>query len=164
MPVSVSEPAAVEFRPTPADDPLVLTLLDEYYAELDRRFSNGFDADLTSQADIAGTTPPNGVFVVVWLDGDPVGIGALRSEAPGVGEIKRMYLRDAARGHGLGRRLVRELEARAREFGMERVCLDSNEALTNAIAMYRELGYTDIERYNHHPYAHVWLGRSLTGE
>ena len=161
MPVSVSEPAAVEFRPTPADDPLVLTLLDEYYAELDRRFSNGFDADLTSQADIAGTTPPNGVFLVVWLDGDPVGIGALRSEAPGVGEIKRMWIAPSHRGRGLAKQLLAELESAISAMGHGTVRLDTNATLTPAITMYESSGYRSIERYNDNPDAERWFEKRL---
>lgn len=152
----------VRFVPTPADDPTVVEMLAEYYAELDRRFEFGFDAQLTPQADVDETTPPRGVFLVVTVDGQPAGIGALRTERPGVGEIKRMYLRDTCRGRGIGRALVAELEAYALTFAMTETWLDSNRALDNAIAMYRSLGYTDIERYNHHPYGHVWLGRTLS--
>lgn len=161
MTESVVVPRFIDFRPTPGDAPAVVELLAEYYTELDRRFDGGFDAELTSQADVDETTPPQGVFLVVYVDGVAAGIGALRTQAPGVGEIKRMYLRSTTRGLGLGRRLVAELEAHARAYAMTSVCLDSNRALGNAIEMYRDLGYTDIERYNFHPYGDVWLGRSL---
>ncbi len=150
------------FVPTPADDPAVIEMLGEYYHELDRRFEFGFDAHLTPQADVDETTPPRGVFLVVMVNSQPAGIGALRTERPGIGEIKRMYLRDICRGRGIGRALVAELETYALKFGMTETWLDSNRALGNAIAMYRSLGYTDIERYNHHPYGDVWLGRTLT--
>ncbi|MCP3935513.1 MAG: GNAT family N-acetyltransferase [Actinomycetia bacterium] len=149
-----------------ADDPEVERCLSLYYEELDRRFDTGFDVELTPQADIEETTPPRGVFLTVQhrSDGDTdpaLGIGALRLEQPGVAEMKRMWVSPEARGMGAGRLLVESLEAAAVEFGYREVWLDSNSTLTEAISLYRSMGYTDIARYNTHPFAHVWLGKTL---
>ena len=54
------------------------------------------------------------------------------------------------------------LEGEARRTGRSRVVLDTNEALTEAIAMYRASGYVAIERYNENPYAHHWFAKALT--
>ena len=78
-----------------------------------------------------------------------------------IGEIKRMWIHPDWRGLGLGRRLLARLEAVAGELGRTRIVLDTNEALTEAIAMYRRAGYHSIERYSDNPYAHHWFAKDL---
>lgn len=156
----------LEVRARRADDPEVLRCLLAYYAELDERFDTGFDAEQTPQADVEATTPPNGIFYTLQWQGDPedataLGIGALRPEAPGVAEIKRMWVAPEARGLGGGKLILNELEQAARRFGYREVWLDSNGTLVEAIALYRSMGYSDVPRYNTHPFAQVWLGKVL---
>ena len=73
-----------------------------------------------------------------------------------------MWVRDDWRGAGLGARMLRRLEDDAREAGYAVVRLDSNSALTEAIAMYERAGYRSIERYNDNPYARRWFEKDLT--
>jgi ribosomal protein S18 acetylase RimI-like enzyme len=72
-----------------------------------------------------------------------------------------MWVADSARGLGIGRRLLGELERRAAEHGGTVVRLDTNKALTEAIAMYRSAGYREIEAFNAEPYAHHWFEKRL---
>ena len=65
------------------------------------------------------------------------------------------------RGLGLGRRLVAELERRAAEAGATTVRLDTNGALTEAIALYRSSGYEEVEPFNDEVYAHHWFAKPL---
>lgn len=132
----------IERRPHGAPD--VRAAEAAYIAEVGRRFGRPFDP--SNQRAIA----PAVWFVV--LDGHrPVGCGALRQIAPGVGEIKRMWLHPDARALGLGSRLLAALESAARAAGDHEVRLDTNERLTEAIALYAHAGYRRVRRYNDNP-------------
>ncbi|MCW2800995.1 MAG: hypothetical protein JWQ70_2467 [Aeromicrobium sp.] len=130
-----------------------------YLRELDATFSEGFDAGEAAHdhADLSGT----GRFIVAASDGVAVGCGGLRRVDAETAEIKRMWVDREWRGLGLAGRLLRRLEDEALDLGHQRVWLDTNRALTPAIAMYRAAGYTDIARYNDNPYADFWFEKSL---
>ncbi len=136
--------------------------LAQYFAELASRFPTGFDTDQAGAAADAGELrPPHGAFIVVTSDGATVGCGALKRIDDTTAEIKRMWIHPDWRGLGLGRRLLVELEDVARRIGRRRVVLDTNETLTEAIAMYERAGYRAVERYNDNPYAQRWFAKTL---
>ena len=68
-----------------------------------------------------------------------------------VAEIKRMFLREAARGQGLGRVLLQQLLNAAEQFGYREVKLDTLARLTNAVQLYRSFGFEEIRPYNENP-------------
>jgi ribosomal protein S18 acetylase RimI-like enzyme len=76
--------------------------------------------------------------------------------------MKRLWVAPESRGLGLAHRLVAAAEQHARAMGAAVIRLDTNRALTEAVALYRGLGYTEIPRYNAEPYAHHWFERRLT--
>jgi GNAT superfamily N-acetyltransferase len=117
-----------------------------YFAEIGRRF--GYVATGESEKDAKLLVPPHGAFIMAIGDGEPVACGGVQSIGEGVGEIKRMWVRDDWRGAGLGSRLLRHLEDVARSLGHRIVRLDTNTALKEAIAMYERAGYGLIARYN----------------
>lgn len=135
--------------------------VEQYFAELARRFPDGFDAGDQGTADAATLRPPGGAFVVAISGGVPVACGGVRTLAAGIGEIKRMWVDPARRGAGLGSRLLRHLESVSAGLGHRVVRLDTNDSLTEAIAMYRSRGYRTIERYNDNPYARCWFEKDL---
>jgi putative acetyltransferase len=101
-------------------------------------------------------TPPRGRLLIAALDGQPIGCVALRpldNLGPAVCELKRMYVRPAARGHGIGRLLAERLLTDARTLGYTLMKLDSDTdaRFAAAIALYRTLGFTECERYNADP-------------
>ena len=132
-----------------------------YFAELDDRFPSGFDPGDAASADAAALSPPAGVFLLVRSDGQAVGCGGLQRHGHDTGEVKRMWIHPAWRGLGLARRLLAELEDRARRVGYERVVLDTNATLQEAMALYESSGYEPIERYNDNPYAQRWYAKHL---
>ena len=87
--------------------------------------------------------------------------GGLHTIAPGVGELKRMWVHDDWRGAGLGTRLLRHLEGQSRALGHTIVRLDTNKALTEAIAMYERAGYRQTGRYNDNPWATHFFEKPL---
>ena len=72
-----------------------------------------------------------------------------------------MWIAPAARGLTLGRRLLQELERHAREAGVIVLRLETNRALTEAIALYRRSGYVEVDAFNDEPYAHHWFEKRL---
>jgi DNA-binding MarR family transcriptional regulator/GNAT superfamily N-acetyltransferase len=135
--------------------------LGEYFAELGRRFDAGFDPALACAATLADFRPPTGTFLVATLRAEPVGCGALRFMGAGVAEIKRMWVAESARGLGLGRRLLGELESLAAAGGAHTVRLETNRNLAEAISLYRSSGYEEVEPFNDEPYAHHWFAKQL---
>jgi len=130
----------------------VKTLFREYAQSLnfDLCFQD-FDQEM---ADFPGkyAATAGGALLLAELDGAPVGAVGLRDLGDGVCEMKRLYLRPAARGTGLGSRLVDELIAQARALGYRAMRLDTVPGHHDrAIALYRQLGFRDIEAYCHNP-------------
>ncbi len=138
--------------------------LEAYYAELDRRFEGGFDPAASLPASSSDLVPPAGAFLVAEVDGRPVGCGAVKAVAPGVGSIKRMWVAEDVRGLGVGRRLLAALEAEARVLGLATVRLETNRALREAIALYAAAGYREVEPFNEDPYADHWFEKELHGQ
>ena len=135
--------------------------LGEYYAELGRRFDDGFDHAVSLAATPEQLRLPAGLFVVASLHTRPVGCGALKFHGRRPAELKRMWVAPEARGLGLGRRLLSELEALAREHGVRTVRLETNKNLTEAIALYRSAGYREVPAFNSERYAHHWFEKRL---
>jgi DNA-binding MarR family transcriptional regulator/predicted GNAT family N-acyltransferase len=151
--------ATVTFRPVNPASPVARDVVGRYFAEIGRRF--GFDPSGEPDKDAKLLVPPTGVFVVAASDGEPVACGGLHTIAPRVGELKRMWVHDDWRGAGLGTRLLRHLEDQARALGHTLVRLDTNKALTEAIAMYDRAGYRRIDRYNDNPWATHFFEKPL---
>ena len=135
--------------------------LGAYFRELDERFEGGFDAGRSIPADASDLVEPAGLLLVARLDGRPVGAGAVKFHGTEPAEIKRMWVGGPARGLGVGRRLLTELERRARDHGAATSRLETNRALTEAIALYRSTGYVEMRPFNAEPYAHHWFEKDL---
>jgi ribosomal protein S18 acetylase RimI-like enzyme len=152
--------ALVEIEPTDPEHPHARHCLGEYAKELDRRFAGGFDPARSTLPDPGELRPPGGLLLVATLRGEPIGCGGLLFHDGAATEIKRMWVDPAARGLGVGRRLLAELEARAAERDPV-VRLDTNAALTEAIAMYRATGYREIAAFNEEVHASHWFEKRL---
>ena len=153
--------ASVTVAADPPDGVDARRCLDAYFRELAARFETGFDADADAFASIADMTPPSGLFVVARLDGEAVGCGGFKRVDKATGEIKRVWTAPSARGIGVARRMLRVLEAAAREAGVKTLRLDTNRTLTEAHALYRSEGYREIARFNDNPYADHWFEKRL---
>jgi DNA-binding MarR family transcriptional regulator/GNAT superfamily N-acetyltransferase len=143
------------------EDKAAAYCLGEYYAELARRFDDGWDHAISIAATPEQLRAPAGLFVVATLHGEPVGCGALKLHGRLPAELKRMWVSPSARGLGLGRRLLTELEQLAAAHGVRVVRLETNRNLTEAIALYRSAGYREVPAFNDEPYAHHWFEKRL---
>jgi GNAT superfamily N-acetyltransferase len=150
----------VEVRHEPPDGPAARALYAEYMALTQERIP-----DFQPTEDIFATPDAfrgqGAAWIVLYEDGVPVGCGGLRTLAPGVGEIKRMYVRASARGRGHGRRLLAELEAIAAGAGLRRIRLLTTEVLAEAIELYRSVGYEVASEFEVDGRRDYWLERSL---
>ena len=140
-------------------------LFEEYAAWLGFSlcFQN-FDKEL---AELPGHyAPPHGRLLLAMENDQVAGCIALRRIGDGIGEMKRLYVRPEFRGKGLGRMLTEAIIEAARDLGYQRLRLDTLPGkMDQAIAMYRSLGFKDIERYYNNPYeAAAFMELSLDQE
>ncbi len=153
--------ALVEINAVDPSHPDAQACLREYVAELGRRFETGFDPALSIPVELHEVRPPAGLFLLATLRSEPVGCAALKFHGAEPTELKRMWVSASARGLGIGRRLLSELERRAAAAGAIAVRLDTNKALTEAIGLYRSAGYHEVDAYNNEPYADHWFEKRL---
>jgi GNAT superfamily N-acetyltransferase len=155
------EAALVEIAPIDPAQPHARYCINEYFIELDRRFDSGFDPARSIPADEESLRPPAGLLLVATLRGEPIGCGALKFHDDAPFELKRMWVAESARGLGLGRRILSELENQAARHGARAVRLETNKTLTEAISLYRSSGYVEVSPFNDEPYAHHWFEKQL---
>ncbi len=135
----------------PADIETIRTLFVEYGESLNFSLCfQGFDEELAA---LPGKyAPPGGRLLLAEIAGDTAGVVGLRpADMDGACEMKRLYLRPAFRGLGLGRRLAETVIAAAREAAYGRMLLDTVETMAEAGALYRDLGFVEIPPYYDNP-------------
>jgi GNAT superfamily N-acetyltransferase len=135
--------------------------LSEYYAELARRFENGFEVSLSRDPDAVDMIRPRGAFLVAMSDSLPIGCVGLKGTGSEVAEIKRLWVAPSARGLGLARRLMTAAEGVARELSINILRLDTNSTLAEAQQLYRNTGWSEIDRFNDDPYPDTFFERHL---
>jgi putative acetyltransferase len=139
--------SGVEVRPEPLDSPVALELIAALNAELSRDYPPSQRFHSLAADEVAEGA---GAFLVAWLGGAPAGCGAVRmlpADGPlggAVAELKRMYVVPAARGRGLSRAILSDLETRAMALGATRVVLETGDKALAALALYRSAGYARI--------------------
>jgi ribosomal protein S18 acetylase RimI-like enzyme len=109
-----------------------------------------FDQELANLP--GGYAPPEGRLLIAESKGQAAGCVALHKLAPGICEMKRLYLRPLFRGKGLGRALADRIIAEARQLRYQRMRLDTVEpVMKDAVAMYRKIGFQEIAPYCQNP-------------
>src|SRR5262249_33752397 len=137
--------------------------LRAYFDELAARFDAGFDPGRSISAGADELRLPAGAFLLATLRGEAVGCGALKLHGAEPAELKRMWVADAARGLGLGRRLPGERERGPAATGAPVARLETTRSLHEAIGLYRSSGSREVPAFNDEPYAHHWFEKRLEG-
>jgi ribosomal protein S18 acetylase RimI-like enzyme len=148
-------------RALPEDHAAVGRELADYLAFIgDALDADGLDHDIAHwQEEYDGRT---GVLLLVAdAAGEVVGTAAVRLLGPGLGELKRMWLRPFCQGRGLGRRLMDASLDEARRLGCRALRLDTQAKMEAAVHLYHAYGFSEIPRYNDNRRADIWMERSL---
>jgi ribosomal protein S18 acetylase RimI-like enzyme len=126
--------------------------------ELFVEYAAGLGVDLCFQSfdeELAGLpgkyAPPDGALLLATVDGEPAGCVALRPLGDGACEMKRLYVRDAYRGMGLGRALVARVIAEAEARGYAAMRLDTLDTMATALRLYQGFGFRDTGAYVYNP-------------
>jgi GNAT superfamily N-acetyltransferase len=135
---------------TPEDFQQARQLIREYEAwlGLDLEFQ-GFQQEMEALERMYG--PPGGSMLLAQADGEPVGCVGLRDLGGGVCEMKRMFVRPAHHGGGVGSRLMAAFMETAGRLGYRSVRLDTIPRLEGAFRLYRKAGFREIEPYRYNP-------------
>ncbi|MCU1545575.1 MAG: PadR family transcriptional regulator [Homoserinimonas sp.] len=155
-----------QFRTVATTDDAAVTLLAEYFQGRAQTFPGGPAAYKTTFPLAEDFEPPRGVFLILSDVPGDIGCGGIRSVPSTTAgtvryEVKHLYVRAPARGTGLGRAVLEELERRAAAFGGTEVVLDTNASQVSAGMLYQRSGYSEIEPYNDNPNATHWYLKLL---
>jgi putative acetyltransferase len=130
----------------PFDSPDAVALCTAQQAEMLELYEG--EADIGPSREASMFVEPDGVFLVLRDDdGRAVGCGGIARFDDARGEVKRMYVVPEARGRGLGRRLLEELEGEARRLGYASVVLETGDRQQEAVGLYESTGYERIPCY-----------------
>lgn len=135
--------STLTIRPEPPDQPDVLRMIEA----LDAQMTALYPPESNHLLDIAALSDPAVTFLVVRDAGEAVGIGGLKRDPRGWGEVKRMYVRPDRRGRGIGKQVLGELEVVARAALLPLLRLETGIHNADALALYRGAGFVECEAF-----------------
>ncbi|MFI2613829.1 GNAT family N-acetyltransferase [Streptomyces sp. NPDC018584] len=156
--------------PEPYDSPVAAALWRAYYTEVSDRWYVLHEGRTTDPEELerevaaesgADLAPPDGVLLVARYGEEPVGTAGVRLLDARTAELKRVFVREDARGKGGAPALLAAAEDAARALGAARIVLDTRTDLVEARALYTRHGYAEVEPYEARPYAEHWYGKEL---
>ncbi|UCG62419.1 MAG: GNAT family N-acetyltransferase [Candidatus Zixiibacteriota bacterium] len=135
---------------TDAEMKIVRSLFLEYAETLGFELDfQHFDRDLNELPGQYG--PPEGRLLLARWEGEVAGCVALRKHDSEACEMKRLWVKPQFRGKGIGRALAEKLISEARESGYRKMLLDTIETMTEALSLYRSLGFAETTAYYDNP-------------
>jgi GNAT superfamily N-acetyltransferase len=152
--------SAVRFERCDPEEPPASELLLAMRAELNDVYETFSRLDNPPLVP-AEMRPPGGVYYVGYEGDEALAGGGLRRLGDGVAEIKRMYVRPAARSRGVAAELLQALEDAARALGYTATRLDTGPKQVYARRLYRAAGYVEVPPYNDNPFASFWGEKRL---
>jgi ribosomal protein S18 acetylase RimI-like enzyme len=135
--------------------------LSAFASELSTRLNSGFDLENSGDPDLSQMQHPHGTFVVAKLGDMPLGCVGIKGNGDAVAEVKRMWIAPAARGLGLARRLMITAENAARALSITTLRLDTNSTLFEAVNLYQNMGWVEIDRFNDDPFPDMFFEKKL---
>jgi GNAT superfamily N-acetyltransferase len=143
-----------------ADADVSLALQEAFFADIASRYPGWVPASSQS-VQPSELAPPNGVWLVAYLDRRAIGCGGLQRFDPDTAEIRRLFLDQSARGRGIGHRLLAELESHARRLGYKRVRLTTGDGQAEALRMFQTADYQEIPPFTDGVFTRHWMEKSL---
>ena len=104
---------------------------------------------------------PLGIFLLARQESTVLGCAGMRIRPGEIGEVTRVFVEPAARGRGVGRLLMQELERKSRDMGLDALLLDTRTDLVEARGLYASLGFVEGKPHNTDPYANHWFRKDL---
>jgi GNAT superfamily N-acetyltransferase len=152
---------ALKLAVEPPDSEVSLALQQAFFVDIASRYPGWTPASSQSvrSSDLA---PPDGVWLVAYLNGRAVGCGGLQRLDDETCEIRRIYLDQRARGRGIGRALLTQLEDHATRLGYRRVRLTTGDAQPEALGLFRSRGYEEIAPFSDGVFTRHWMEKQLT--
>ncbi len=152
--------APIRFEVTDPEAPPATELLAEMETELNELYRSRHRL-AKPKLSAHELRAPSGRYLVAWRDQVAIAGGGLRCLAPGMAEIKRMWVRPPFRSQGVAAELLAALEAAAVSMGYGAARLDTGPKQVHAIALYKTAGYREIGDYNGNPFACYWGEKEL---
>lgn len=140
----------------PADSPAAVAMQQAFFADIASRYP-GWHPGSSEPVEPSELE----VWLVAYRDGQPVGCGGLQRLDDETAEVRRIYLADEARGHGIGRRLLEALEQHARDRGYKCVRLTTGDAQPEALGLFRSAGYEEIAPFTDGAFTRHWMERAV---
>ncbi|SNT65282.1 Acetyltransferase (GNAT) family protein [Asanoa hainanensis] len=137
----------LDIKRLPFTAPESVALVTELMIDLGARYGSSGDDTPVDPTDFS---PPNGDFLVAFLDGEPVGCAGWRVHGAEEAELKRMYTAPAGRRRGVAKAVLRAIEDSAREAGRKRLILETGDKQPEAIAFYVANGYERIPDFGYY--------------
>ena len=143
-----------------ADAEVSLGLEQAFFADIAARYP-GWEPASSQPVDPSDLAPPDGIWLVAYRDGHQIGCGGLQRFDVETGEVRRIFLDQAERGRGTGRRLLVELEGHARRLGYKRVRLTTGDGQPEALRMFQSAGYREIPPFTDGAFTRHWMEKTL---
>jgi GNAT superfamily N-acetyltransferase len=121
----------------------------------------GWTPDAGPSATADELSPPEGAFLVAYVEDEPVGCGGIKRLSDEAAELKRLYVAPKVRNQSVARALLAALEDAARHAGYQVVRLDTGAEQPAAVQLFRSAGYIEIDDYNANPFASYWFEKVL---
>lgn len=151
----------IEFQEVDYNSDAARFCLNAFAFELAERLQTGFDLENSGDPELSNMKHPHGTFLVAMLEDRPIGCVGVKGQGGAIAEIKRMWITPTARGLGLARRMMTAAEDAARRLSISTLRLDTNSTLHEAVQLYQNTGWEQIDRFNDDPYPDLFYEKHL---
>jgi GNAT superfamily N-acetyltransferase len=139
-----------------------VALQQAFFADIASRYP-GWEPGASQSVEPSELAPPGGVWLVAYRAGRPVGCGGLQRLDEETAEVRRIFLDEAARGYGIGRALLAQLEMQANRLGYQRVRLTTGDAQPEALGLFTSAGYGEVSPFTTGAFTRHWMEKRLQG-
>jgi GNAT superfamily N-acetyltransferase len=153
--------AVLSLTVEPSESAQSLAMQNAFFADIAARYP-GWQPASSQAVNSNELAPPNGVWLIACLDGQAVGCGGLQRLSANTAEIRRIFIDGQARGRGIGRALLNELESRGRLIGYQHLRLTTGDQQPEALRLFESAGYIEIPPFTSGAFTRHWMEKTLT--